>query len=52
MECLHSPNTINVSHVTDEVSAENDELCVMSLNNQDTTISLKTQVIECSFFLG
>ncbi|CAM4751654.1 unnamed protein product [Rotaria magnacalcarata] len=43
MECLHSQNTMNIGNVNEEVPTENDELCVMTFNNQDATISFKSQ---------
>ncbi|CAF3966934.1 unnamed protein product [Rotaria sp. Silwood2] len=44
MEYLHSQNTIKIDNINEEAIAENDELSVMSVNNEDTTISLKSQI--------
>jgi hypothetical protein len=41
MEHLHSHNTINIDNVNDE----NDELSVTPVDNEDTSISSKFQVI-------
>ncbi|CAF3509105.1 unnamed protein product [Rotaria sp. Silwood1] len=44
MECRHSQNTIKIDNVNEEIIAENDGLSVMSVNNDDTAISLKSQI--------
>jgi len=42
MEYLHSSNTINIDNVHDK----NDELSLTPVNNENVTISSKSQVIE------
>lgn len=49
MECLHSQNTMNIGIINEEVPTKNDELRVMTFNNQDATISFKSQVIRFCF---
>ncbi|CAF1181425.1 unnamed protein product [Rotaria sordida] len=44
MECLHSSNTINIDNINEEVVVENDGLSIMPVNNEDTIISLKSQI--------